>query len=133
VTKKQYRLQDRNGYTKALLEMFQDHTGSNAIGYRILPQNKRSIMSDLRSAGLSYEQFNKFTEELKKNKFTTIPNCGYSKFFAIQGGKNLEVSNTSIEVADDAKVGAIRTAFKKANAQRKTSRVLLSQFIEMVA
>ena len=133
VTKKQYRLQDRNGYTKALLEMFQDHTGSNAIGYRILPQNKRSIMSDLRSAGLSYEQFNKFTEELKKNKFTTIPNCGYSKFFAIQGGKNLEVSNTSIEVADDAKVGQIRTAFKKANAQRKTSRVLLSQFIEMVA
>ena len=133
VTKKQYRLQDRNGYTKALLEMFQDHTGSNAIGYRILPQNKRSMMSDLRSASLSPEQFNKFTEELKKNKFTTIPNCGYSKFFAIQGGKNLEVSNTSIEVADDAKVGQIRTAFKKANAQRKTSRILLTQFIEMVA
>ena len=133
VTKKQYRLQERNGYTKALLEMFRDHTGSNAIGYRILPQNKRSMMSDLRSAGLSFEQVSKLDEDLKKNKFTTIPNCGYDKFFAIQGGKNLETSNGSIEVADDAKVGAIRTAFKKANAGRKTSRVLLSSFIEMVA
>jgi len=133
VTKKQYRLQERNGYTKALLELFRDHTGSNAIGYRILPMNKRSMMSDLRSAGLSYEQFNKVSEDLKKNKFTTIPNCGYDKFFALQGGKNLETSNGTIEVADDAKVGAIRTAFKKANANRKTSRVLLTQFIEMVA
>jgi len=133
VTKKQYRLQGRNGYTKALLELFRDHTGSNAIGYRILPQNKRSLMSDLRSAGLSFDQVSKLNEDLKKNKFTTIPNCGYDKFFAIQGGKNLETSNGAIEVADDAKVGAIRTAFKKANANRKTSRVLLSQFIEMVA
>jgi hypothetical protein len=133
VTKKQYRLQERNGYTKALLELFRDHTGSNAIGYRILPQNKRSMMSDLRSAGLSFEQVANLNEELKKNKFTTIPNCGYDKFFALQGGKNLETSNGSIEVADDAKVGAIRTAFKKANANRKTSRVLLTQFIEMVA
>jgi hypothetical protein len=133
VTKKQYRLSERNGYTKSLLELFRDHTGSNAIGYRILPQNKRSLMSDLRSAGLSFEQVGKVAEELKKNKFTTIPNCGYSKFFALQGGKNLETSNGAIDVTDGAKVGAIRTAFKKANAGRKTSRVLLTQFIEMVA
>jgi hypothetical protein len=71
--------------------------------------------------------------ELKKNKFCTIPNSGYNKFFAIAGGKSLAVANTTIEVEDDAKVGAIRNAFKKANANRKTSRVLLSQFIDMVA
>ena len=133
VTKKQYRLQGRNGYTKALLEMFQDHTGSNAIGYRIMGLNKRNIMMDLRGCGLSYNQVEELHTKMKKEKFCTIPNSGYSKFFAVAGGKNLEVANTSIEVKDDAKVGQIRTAFKKANAQRKTSRVLLSQFIEMVA
>lgn len=133
VTKKTYRLQERNGYTKALLEMFQDHTGSNAIGYRIMGMNKRNIMSDLNGFGLSYSQVGELHEKLKKDKFCTIPNAGYAKFFAVSGGKNLEVANTSIEVADDAKVGQIRTAFKKANANRKTSRVLLSQFIELVA
>jgi hypothetical protein len=133
VTKKQYRVQGRNGYTKSLLEMFQDHTGSNAIGYRIMSLNKRNILSDLRGAGLEYHQVNEVHERLKKEKFATIPNAGYTKFFAVSGGKNLEVSNTSIDVKDDAKVGQIRTAFKKANANRKTSRVLLSQFIELVA
>jgi len=133
VTKKQYRVQGRNGYTKSLLELFKDHTGSNAIGYRILPTNKRSMAGDLRDAGCTMEQIIEIQNDLKKKKFATVPNCGYSKFFAIAGGKNLETSNGAIEVADDAKVGQIRTAFKKANAGRKNSRVLLSQFIELVA
>jgi hypothetical protein len=133
VTKKQYRVQGYNGYTKALLEIFQDHTGSNAIGYRIVGMNKRHLTSDLRGAGLGYGQVSELHNKLKKDRFCVIPNCGYTKFFAVAGGKSLEVSNTSIEVADDAKVGAIRTAFKKANANRKTSRVLLSKFIELVA
>jgi len=132
VTKKQYRLRDRNAYTKALLEMFRDHTGSNAIGYRIVGMNKRSMMSELRRYA-NWEQIEEMHNQLKKERFCSIPNCGYTKFFAVAGGKNLEVSNTSIEVADDAKVGQIRTAFKKANANRKTSRVLLSKFIELVA
>ena len=133
VTKKQYRVQGKNGYTKQLLELFKDHTGSNAIGYRILPTNKRSVFSDLISAGCTIEQISDIQDDIKKNKFAIIPNCGYSKFFAIAGGKNLETSNGAIEVADDAKVGQIRTAFKKANSNRKTSRVLLSKFIDMVA
>ena len=129
-TKKQYRINDRN-ITKSLLELFRDNTQSNAIGYRIVSMNKRSLYSDFR--GLDYEKMNKCHNELKSQKFTTIPNRGYSKFFALAGGKHLETSNGAIEVADDAKVGQIRTAFKKANANRKNTRVLLSQFIEMVA
>ena len=130
VTKKQYRVQ-KNGHTKALLQLFQDHTGSNAIGYRIVGMNKRNLYSDLRS--LDPNKITEIHESLKKEKFATIPNSGYAKFFAVAGGKNLETSNGQIQVADDAKVGQIRNAFKKANAQRKTSRVLLSQFIELVA
>jgi hypothetical protein len=134
VTKKQYRMQDnRNSYTKALLEMFRDHTGSNAIGYRIVGMNRRSLFSDLRGAGLDYGQIEAKHKELRKQKFITIPNSGYSKFFAIAGGKNLEVANTSMEVADDASKGQIRNAFKKANGNRKSTRLLLSQFIEMIA
>jgi hypothetical protein len=132
VTKKTYRV-DKWEHTKRLLEMFRDHTQSNAIGYRIVGVNKRHLMSDLRGKGLSYMEMDQLHSELKKNKFCTIPNSGYNKFFAIAGGKSLAVANTTIEVEDDAKVGAIRNAFKKANANRKTSRVLLSQFIDMVA
>ena len=134
ITKKQYRMQDkRNSYTKILLEMFRDRTGSNAIGYRIVGMSRRALISELRAAGLDYNQIENKHKELRKEKFITIPNAGYSKFFAIAGGKNLEVANTSMEVADDASKGQIRSAFKKANGNRKSTRVLLSQFIEMIA
>lgn len=132
VTKKRYRVNNGRS-TKALLEMFRDHTGSNAIGYRIMSMNKRSVFGDLRSFVPSYSRLEEMYDELRRNKFITIPNAGYDKFFAVAGGKNLEVADTTINVSDDAKVHQIRTAFKKANSGRKMSRVLLSQFIDMVA
>ena len=70
---------------------------------------------------------------MKKDKFITIPNSGYSEFFGIAGGKNLETANTTMQVADDAKKGAITNAFKKANGNRKTTRVMLNKFIDIVA
>ena len=133
ITKKQYRIQGQKAHTKALLELMRDHTQSNAIGYRIVNMNKRHLFSDLRSAGLEFDQIDKLHNDLKKNKFTTIPNCGYDKFFAIAGGKNLKTANSTIEVENDASVAKIRNAFKKANSNRKGTRVLLTQFIEMVA
>jgi hypothetical protein len=36
-------------------------------------------------------------------------------------------------VSSDAKKGAIRTAFKKANTKRKESRMMLAKFIDLVA
>lgn len=133
VTKKQYRVpRENNAYTRAMLQMFRDHTGSNAIGYRIVGMNKRNLQSDLRGIA-SWDKINEIHNQLKKETFVTLPNAGYSQYFLVVGGKNLEVANTSIKVKEDAKVGQIRTAFKKANANRKTSRVLLSKFIEMVA
>ena len=132
VTKKQYRVQNGD-FTKSLLELFRDHTGSNAIGYRIVGLNRRNLMGELRRSRLSYNQFDAMYNDLKKNRFATIPNGGYSKFFAVAGGKSMEVANTSLQVADDASKGQLRTAFKKANGNRKQSRVLLSQFIDMVA
>jgi hypothetical protein len=130
VTKKQYRVQKKN-FTKALLEMFRDHTGSNAIGYRIVTMNKHRLRSELRHVG--NEKFEEIHKELKKDRFSTIPNQGYTEFFAIAGGKALEVANTTMEVASDASVAKIRSAFKKANGNRKSTRLLLTKFIELVA
>lgn len=130
VTRKQYRVSNSN-YTKVLLQMFRDHTNSNAIGYRIVTLNKNRLRSELR--GVTYDQLESMHSELKKNRFTTIPNQGYTEFFAIAGGKHLEVSNTSMEVADDASVAKIRSAFKKANGNRKSTRLLLTKFIDLVA
>jgi hypothetical protein len=134
VTKKQYRIDSRSfgNSTIQLLKIFRDRTGSNAIGYRITTMNRRSVCGDFRRY-TNEEGLVKIYDDLRKNRFSTIPNSGYDKFFVLAGGKYLETSNTSMEVAEDATKGQIRTAFKKANGNRKSTRVMLSQFIDMVA
>ena len=132
-TKKSYKVGSRYDVTSTLLKMFRDNTKSNAIGYRIVPLNKKRARSELYGFINDWAAFDKMWATMSKDKFIMIPNSGYTEFFAIQGGKNLETANTSIEVAEDAKKGAIRTAFKKANNNRKASRLMLSKFIDLVA
>jgi len=135
-TKKQYRLTDERNYTAVtnmLLRRLRDRTNANVIGYRILPMNKRSMYSNLSGYVRDYSKIEEMHTALKKERFITIPNSGYSEFFAIAGGRSLATSNGEIQVAEDASKGQIRTAFKKANKGRKESRVMLSKFIDMVA
>jgi hypothetical protein len=141
VTKKTYRLSIDNNtiggrslmITGALLRRLRDRTGANVIGYRLIPVSKNKVTSDLGRYIGDYSRLEQTYQDFKKNRFITIPNSGYTKFFALAGGKSLSTSNGSIEVSEDASKGQIRTAFKKANKSRKESRVMLSQFIDMVA
>jgi len=121
------------GDTNALLTMYRDNTQSNLIGFRILSSNKISVRRETMNYLPGWEEFEDFWKHMNKNKFSSIPNSGYSEWFGVRGGKALNTANTSIQVADDAKKGAIRNAFKKANSNRKASRVMLSKFIDLVA
>ena len=64
--------------------------------------------------------------------FVVNTSSGYTKQFLIQSSK-LATSNGAIIVDDGATKGKIRQAFKKATTGSRTSRVMLSQFIELVA
>ena len=131
-TKKTYAITDPGCLTNDLLLLLRENTQSNVIGYRIISKNKRA---GRRSFGYSigYLEFDALWAKLRKDKFISIPNSGYSEYFGISGGSDLNTANTNIEVSSDAKKGAIRTAFKKANTKRKESRVMLAKFISLVA
>jgi len=113
--------------------MLREHTGSNVIGFHILPSRKPQAMREIPTSDLDWQQREQLWDNMKKDKFCLIPEYGYSAYFGVLGGKNLATSNGAIEVADDASKAVIRTAFKKANAGRKTSRIMLSKFIDIVA
>lgn len=124
----------RKSCTSALLKLFAYRTGTNVIGMRIVSTSHRlyyyleSIMFES-----SYFEIEETCDTIRKKKFTAVVGDGYDKCFILAGGKNLQVSNTDIKVDEGASKGKIRTAFKRANGVRKESRVMLSQFIDMVA
>jgi len=131
VTKKRYRWINQDLATPQLLKMFKEHTQSNAIGFHILPYRKPSAIREIPSG--DYFEREQLWENLKKDKFCIIPNYGYTQYFGILGGRALATSNGQIQVSEDASKSQIRNAFKKANGNRKGSRVMLSKFIDLVA
>ena len=139
ISKKQYRIQEfrseliRTEVTKILTQIYQEYTKSNAIGFRIISPNKKDFYEEIKRYVSDYEKISSMHEVLKKEKFVVIPNSGYKSYFALGGGRLLDVSNGSFEVADDASKRQIMSAYKKGSQSKQTSRVLLSKFIEIVA
>ena len=136
-TKKSFRVtQTGNNYrnietTPVLLKSLSDYTNSNVIGFHILPKNKRSALYDM---GSNLTQFQKESmwAKLLSESFAVNTTNGYTKQFLVKSSQ-LATSNGAIEVDDGATKGKIRQAFKKATTGSRTSRVMLSQFIELVA
>ena len=70
----------------------------------------------------------------RKEKYMIGPEInGFNEQYLIQGGKNLEVEESPLEVAEDATVAQMAKAFKKFSSGKLEKRRLLSRFIDMVA
>jgi hypothetical protein len=120
--------------TRTLLKSLADFTQTNVIGFHILPNRKTSAISEL-PREMSHLQKESAWVEMKKEKFTILSNrtdTGYTTQFAVLGS-DLETSNGSIEVSETATTAQIRQAFRKANKGKKSSRLMLSKFIDLVA
>jgi hypothetical protein len=136
LTKKNYRVRNNmsNGaWTDLFLKIYRERTGSTVIGFRILPTTLSKIRYELRYAQLNDHVLRDLAKEIRKENYVKIPTTGYTKYFALAGGSNLQTSNGSFEVAEDATVAQMRRAFQKANKNRVGSRALLNEFVKEVA
>lgn len=79
-----------------------------------------------------FEDRMKAETQWKKEKCYVGNISNYSRSLFIHS-KSLSDSGNSFEVADDASKAQIRSAFKKALGNRKTSKRILSEFISMIA
>lgn len=133
VTKKRKRVSgQRDSITKTLLDFYREQTGSTTIGYRIMPVNRRQFMNTLPSS-VSWDAGHGLYSSIRKDKFAVVPNSGYDHLYLIGGGKNLLTANGAIEVERGDSKRSVRSAFKKANTDKKTSRKMLSDLIAAIA
>ena len=73
-------------------------------------------------------------KKFRKDKYIIAPEAGgFNEQYLILGGKNLEVHEEQLEVAEDASVAQLARAFKKFSSGKLEKRKLLSRFIDMVA
>jgi hypothetical protein len=126
-TTKVTRKIDAWNMTDDLLMFLRERTGAEAVGFFILANTKQM------PRWKSWDNVAEGRKELKKNGFTTADGTGYSEFYLIKGGKDLDTSTEELTIKEDAKRGAMTTAFKKFAKGKRVSKVLLSRFVDMVA
>ena len=86
------------------------------------------------NANCSFEEIDAALKKYRKDKFMIAPEMmGFNEQYLIQGGQNLEIEESPLEVAEDATVSQMARAFKKFSSGKLQQRRLLSRFIDMVA
>jgi hypothetical protein len=143
VTGKNYSVSNRIDVTDKLLVALSDRHNVNTIGYFI--GNSRKDCTDAitthapkKSGQTSWNfksspEYKEYLKELNSNKFISLDHNGYTEFFIIKGGKDLDVEDSGFNVEDGLSKRKLATAFKKHSKSKLENRVLLSRFIELIA
>lgn len=79
------------------------------------------------------EKASELAKKMRDEKFLESHNRGYSKFFMIPGGSNLQIEDEDLEVDDKMSQSKLRNAFIKMNKKRQVNRVLVNKFIKEIA
>jgi len=131
-TRKTYTVNDdnaRNAETDVLLEMLKDKTGCNTIGIRL--DATKSIKNYRYANGVDETMLSDLAKQWKKHNFITLPSS-YDKYFIVQGSLKVEFDALD-NLDEDASMAKIKNAFLKGNTSKKSSRVIASQLVEIIA
>ena len=122
--------------TDVLIQCLKDRTGCNTISIRLHDSNKIDNLRWTYWSDCGTEEghkiFTKACSDFKKLNFTTAPETGYDEYFIVKG--DLKVEFDALEsIGDDASYTKIKNAFMKGNSSKKSSRVIASRIIDIIA
>jgi len=129
--------------TSALVKFQRDVFDINIVNFFLTTRMKKWDMAHYldrtkvaagKDGNSTYEEIDAALRKYRKDKYMIAPEVmGFNEQYLIQGGKNLEVAESPLEVAEDATVAQMAKAFKKFSSGKLQQRKLLSRFIDMVA
>ena len=131
-TRKEYDIpsHSRHGETDALLTLLKARTGCNTVGIRLHDaKNIRNLRynhwgSDDVAFAAAQKQFNKMN-------YTTA-DTAYDGYFIVKGDLKVEFDALG-DLNEGASMVQIKNAFMKGNTNRKTSRVIATQMVNIFA
>jgi hypothetical protein len=152
------RLQDdsRDAMLIASLEWFRKMTNSNVFGFFLTATSKSYINSAIYNRyvfedGTDFEKLNMDTQKpggnraayemkreatfkkFKSEKFLASKTPGYTEFYLVLGGEDMNVGNEDLEIDGKYTASKLKNAFMKMNKKKALNRVLVSRFIQGIA
>lgn len=124
--------------TKALLKMIKDRHNCNVVGFHIIRNNRRDISCFIRSntSVESYFENEKMINDIRSNfrneGFMSVNSPARDAMFVIASNK-LKMEEDELAVTGQMTANQIARKFTKHLDTRRTSKILLNQFVGMVA
>ena len=124
----------RSGLTASLLTGLAKRHNINVIGFHIT--DRKTINRSILFGTTDYEDQDKQKKFVTKNGYAPLKESGYSTYFLVNDrALDNEAEFGDVERDDDGDVakGKLRTQFRKFTSTRKTSKMMLNEFVGLVA
>ena len=148
--KYQKQLKEKEDVINVVLDWFQKTTHSKIFGFFITPSagvgmrnaiHNRYVFEDGKKFDeiyhndyINYKDIMKSTmKKYKEEKFLSCKPEGYSQFFLVSGGSDLQTEEETIEIDGKVTASKLKNAFMKFNKKKAVNRVLVSKFIQGIA
>jgi hypothetical protein len=138
VTHKTYEIgRDSNKQTQTILEMIKDRYNVRTVGFYICRNTKGDLRSVIHSnipsyEGDAYTLIETWRKAFRDQNFASVKNTGRDELFLIPQNAT-KIDDSELEVKADQKAAGIAKSFGKYLNTKKTSRVLLNQFVTLIA
>jgi hypothetical protein len=119
--------------TTAYIELLKARTKCNIVGFYILSGRNFSGVIPNFYPDLKPHEYDKLRKDFRSDKYSVVTTAGFDEYYLIRS-ENLDTDeDIEFEVKEDATMRNIASAFSKFSSSRKTSRVVLNRFIELIA
>jgi hypothetical protein len=138
VTRKNYPMSEGHEQTKSLLQMLKDRHGVTTVGFYITKANFRYLHNAFvahygHSQHISAMGIEDMKRDLRKNGFASMKDTGRDELFIVADSKAKIADDKELNVSNKESASKISRELTKMLSNKKTSRVLLNQFIGLVA
>lgn len=140
ITKKSYKISnDPAEQTNAILSMIKDAYGVTTLGFYLTATSWRSLESAINShygfdnRRANYGMIDRLKTEIRANGFASLKGTGRDDLFIVPLTSTKIVDDTFDQIDTKQTAAQIARRFGKVLNTKKTSRILLSKFIDYIA
>jgi len=120
--------------TAAYVKLLKARTNCNIVGFYILRTREFGAVSryfNTDKEKISDEKYKQLRADFRKDKYIIVTSAGFDEYYILKSDAIDTVEEFTVK--DDASIRSIATAFSKFSMSRKTSRVVLNRFINMIS
>jgi len=138
VTHKNYPISENAEQTKSLLQMIKDRHNITTVGFYITKASYRSLHTALvahygHGSHISVVHIEDMKKDMRREGFTSLKDTGRDELFIVADTKAKIAEDTELTIGKKESAARIARELTKKLSNKKTSRVLLNQFIGLVA